>query len=188
MCVHNSLIGTGLRDRVKIGASGKVANGSDIVKRIIQGADYTNAARAMMMAVGCIQAQRCHTNTCPVGVTTQDPKRARALDVGDKSLRVQRFQDATVRQASQLIASMGLAEPRPADAAVAATTHRPHDHEDVRRAVRLARAGRAPARSPELLGRRLGGGRSGPLLSGSTGGRLGTDPVRRHTHRAKETS
>jgi glutamate synthase domain-containing protein 2 len=111
MCVHNSLVGTGLRDRIKLGASGKVANGSDIVKRIIQGADYTNAARAMMMAVGCIQAQRCHTNTCPVGVTTQDPKRARALDVGDKSVRVQRFQDATVRQASQLIASMGLSHP-----------------------------------------------------------------------------
>ena len=81
------------------------------MKRIIQGADYTNAARAMMMAVGCIQAQRCHTNTCPVGVTTQNPKRARALDVGDKSVRVQRFQDATVRQASQLIASMGLSHP-----------------------------------------------------------------------------
>jgi hypothetical protein len=85
--------------------------GSDIVKRVIQGADYANAARAMMMAVGCIQAQRCHTNTCPVGVTTQDPRRARALDVGDKSLRVQRFQDATVRQAAQLIASMGLTGP-----------------------------------------------------------------------------
>jgi glutamate synthase domain-containing protein 2 len=98
MCVHNALVGTGLRDRVKIGASGKVAIGSDIVKRIIQGADYTNAARAMMMAVGCIQAQRCHTNTCPVGVTTQDPRRTRALVVGDKSVRVQRFQDATVRQ------------------------------------------------------------------------------------------
>ena len=111
MLVHNALVGTGLRDRIKIGASGKVAVGSDIVKRLIQGADYTNAARAMMMAVGCIQAQRCHTNTCPVGVTTQDPKRARALDVADKSVRVQRYQDATVRQASQLIASMGLDNP-----------------------------------------------------------------------------
>ena len=73
MTVHNALVGAGLRDRVRIGASGKVATGSDIVKRLIQGADYTNAARAMMMAVGCIQAQRCHTNTCPVGVATQDP-------------------------------------------------------------------------------------------------------------------
>ncbi len=111
MAVHNALVGTGLRDRIKIGASGKVATGSDIVKRLIQGADYTNAARAMMMATGCIQAQRCHTNTCPVGVATQDPRRARALDVADKSVRVQRYQDATVRQAGQLIASMGVSGP-----------------------------------------------------------------------------
>ena len=57
MTVHNALVGAGLRDRIRIGASGKVATGIDIVKRLVQGADYTNAARAMMMAVGCIQAQ-----------------------------------------------------------------------------------------------------------------------------------
>jgi len=56
--LHNALVGAGLRDRIKIGASGKVATGMDIVKRIAQGADYTNAARAIMMAIGCIQAQR----------------------------------------------------------------------------------------------------------------------------------
>ncbi|MCZ4101654.1 FMN-binding glutamate synthase family protein [Streptomyces sp. So13.3] len=109
--VHQALVGTGLRDRIKIGASGKVATGSDLVKRLLQGADYTNAARAMMFAVGCIQAQRCHTNTCPTGVTTQDPRRARALDVGDKSRRVQRFQEATVKSALQIMASMGVDEP-----------------------------------------------------------------------------
>ncbi len=111
MFVHNALVGTGLRGRIRIGASGKVATGSDIVKRIAQGADYTNAARAMMMAAGCIQAQRCHTNTCPVGVTTQDKRRARALDVPDKTQRVHRFQEATVRQAQQIIGSMGLHHP-----------------------------------------------------------------------------
>jgi glutamate synthase domain-containing protein 2 len=111
MAVHNALVGVGLRDQVKIGAAGKVAVGSDIVKRIIQGADYTNAARAMMMATGCIQSQRCHTNHCPVGVATQDPRRARALDVADKSRRVQRYQAATVAQAVQLMASMGCATP-----------------------------------------------------------------------------
>jgi glutamate synthase domain-containing protein 2 len=109
--VHNALVGTGLRDRVKIGASGKVASGSDIVKRLIQGADYTNAARAMMMATGCIQSQRCHTNQCPVGVATQDPKRAQALDVVDKSLRVQRFQRATVAEAGEIMAAMGARRP-----------------------------------------------------------------------------
>lgn len=109
MTVRNALVATGLRTRISIGASGKVATGNDIVKRLIQGADYTNSARAMMMAIGCIQAQRCHTNTCPVGVATQDRKRARALDVADKSVRVQRFQESTVRQAVQLMASMGAA-------------------------------------------------------------------------------
>ncbi len=111
MTVHNALVATGLRDRIKIGASGKVAAGNDIVKRLIQGADYTNAARAMMMAVGCIQAQRCHTNQCPVGVATQDPRRARALDVADKSVRAQRYQESTVRQAVQLMASLGVQGP-----------------------------------------------------------------------------
>jgi len=109
--VHNALVGTGLRDRIRLGASGKVATGVDIVKRLAQGADYTNAARAMMMAAGCIQAQKCHTNACPVGVATQDPRRARALDVADKTERVFRYQQATVAQAQQMIASLGLAGP-----------------------------------------------------------------------------
>jgi glutamate synthase domain-containing protein 2 len=109
--VHNALVGTGLRDRIRIGASGKIATGTDLVKRMVQGADYGNAARAMMFAVGCIQAQRCHTNTCPTGVTTQDPRRARALDVPDKTARVQRFQQATVASALQLMASLGVTDP-----------------------------------------------------------------------------
>lgn len=107
MLVHNALVGTGLRERIRIGASGKVATGADIVKRVIQGADYTNAARAMMMATGCIQSQRCHTNQCPVGVATQDPRRAAALNVEDKSHRVQRYQHATVAEALRMAASMG---------------------------------------------------------------------------------
>ncbi|AYF77706.1 FMN-binding glutamate synthase family protein [Nocardia yunnanensis] len=111
MIVHNALTGCGLRDRIRVGASGKVAVGNDIVKRLIQGADYTNSARAMMMALGCIQAQRCHTNLCPVGVATQDPRRARALDVGDKSERVRRYHAATVAQAVQIMASLGVSDP-----------------------------------------------------------------------------
>jgi glutamate synthase domain-containing protein 2 len=109
--VHNALVGTGLREKIRLGASGKIATGADIVKRLLQGADYTNAARAMMFAVGCIQAQRCHTNTCPVGVTTQDPLRARALDVADKSVRVHRFQSSTVASATRLMAAMGVNDP-----------------------------------------------------------------------------
>ncbi|MDN5758592.1 MAG: FMN-binding glutamate synthase family protein [Tomitella sp.] len=106
--VHNALVGAGLRDQIRVGASGKVASGIDIVKRVIQGADFTMAARAMMFAVGCIQAQACHTNRCPVGVTTQDPKRARALDVPDKMTRVYNLQRNTVESAKQIVASMGL--------------------------------------------------------------------------------
>lgn len=109
--VRNALVGTGLRERVRIGASGKVATGADLVKRMIQGADYTNAARAMMFAVGCIQSQRCHANTCPVGVATQDPHRARALYVPDKYRRVQRFQQATVHSAMEIMAALGATEP-----------------------------------------------------------------------------
>jgi glutamate synthase domain-containing protein 2 len=112
LIVHNALVGSGLRDRIRIGASGKVATGADIVKRMVQGADFTNAARAMMFAVGCIQAQACHTNKCPVGVATQDPKRARALDVPDKAARVQRFHAATVHSAQRIMASMGVQDAR----------------------------------------------------------------------------
>lgn len=108
MLVHNSLVGTGLRDQIKIGASGKVATGVDIVSRICQGADFTLSARAMMFAVGCIQALKCNTNRCPTGVATQDPARARALDVADKTARVFNFQRATVASAAQIVASMGL--------------------------------------------------------------------------------
>lgn len=111
MMVHNALVRCGLRDRIKIGVSGKVATGSDIVKRLAQGADYANAARAMMQAVGCLQTQRCNTNDCPVGVATQDPKRARALNVPDKTERAARYQHATVAEAQRLIASMGLYSP-----------------------------------------------------------------------------
>lgn len=111
MLLHNALVGCGLRDRVKIGCSGKVATGSDVVKRLAQGADYCNAARAMMMAVGCIQSQRCNTNQCPVGVATQDPKRSRALNVPNKTERVYNYQHAAVTEATRLIASMGLHSP-----------------------------------------------------------------------------
>ncbi len=111
MTVHHALVGVGLRDRVAIGASGKVTSGMDVVKRIIQGADYTNSARGMMMAVGCIQAKTCHDNSCPVGVATQDPKRTRALDVQDKTERTYHYHRNVVDQVSQVIASMGLRGP-----------------------------------------------------------------------------
>lgn len=111
MLVHNALVGCGLRDKIRIGAAGKIATGSDIVKRLIQGADFTMSARAMMMATGCIQAQKCHTNRCPVGVATQDPHLMKALDVTDKGNRVHNYQKLTVQEAAQIMASMGVTDP-----------------------------------------------------------------------------
>ncbi|WP_445170307.1 FMN-binding glutamate synthase family protein [Mycolicibacterium sp. Dal123E01] len=108
MLVNNCLVGTELRNRIKIGASGKIAGGFDIVRRIIQGADFTLSARAMMFAVGCIQAMKCNTNECPTGVATQDPGLSRALVVPDKIDRVANFQKYTVASAAQMVASMGL--------------------------------------------------------------------------------
>ncbi|WP_416981105.1 glutamate synthase-related protein [Streptomyces sp. T028] len=109
--VHNALVGTGLRDRIRIGASGGIATGADIVRRLAQGADYTNAARAMMTAVGCVGAGRCHTGACPVGIATQDPWRVWALHVGDKARRVRHYQRATVRSAVRIMAALGVREP-----------------------------------------------------------------------------
>lgn len=109
--LHNALVGSGLRDRIKIGAAGKVISGHDIVRHIIQGADFCMSARAMMMAVGCIQAQKCHTNKCPVGVATQDPRLYQALDVDSKGDRVERYHRLTVEETGQIIATMGCDRP-----------------------------------------------------------------------------
>ena len=109
--VHNALIGIGARDRIKIGASGKVAAANDIVKRLIQGADYTNSGRSMMMAVGCIQAQKCQTGQCPSGVATQSKWRQRALEVDSKAVRVKNYHNATVDQAVSMMASCGATTP-----------------------------------------------------------------------------
>ncbi len=106
--VQNALVGAGLRDRMALGASGKVTGGSDIIRRAAAGADFTNAARAMMMATGCIQSLECNKNTCPVGVATQNPRRQRALVVSDKGPRVAAYQKATVESATKILASMGL--------------------------------------------------------------------------------
>lgn len=108
---HQALLGCGLRRHIRLGASGKIISGYDIARRLAQGADYTNSARGMMFALGCIQAQRCHDNTCPVGVTTQDPRRVRGLVVEDKSERVFNYHRNTVSSFNQILAAMGLQRP-----------------------------------------------------------------------------
>ena len=159
MTVHNALVGAGLRDRVRIGASGKVAAGNDIVKRLIQGADYTNSARAMMMAVGCIQAQSCHTDTCPVGVTTQDPSRsARARRGRQEPSGSSATSEAHRRpRPCSMMASMGVADPADQhDPTMLRRSSRPPEPRVLRRALRLARARPAAGRAARGLGGRLG--------------------------------
>lgn len=108
MVVHNVLRGAQVRDRLKIGASGKMVSAAKIAGVMALGADWCNSARAFMMAVGCIQAQRCQTNECPVGVTTQDRRLQRALVVPDKAQRVHQFHAATVETLAEVVAAMGL--------------------------------------------------------------------------------
>ncbi|MFC0267395.1 FMN-binding glutamate synthase family protein [Kushneria aurantia] len=107
--VDNALRGVGLRDHIRVIASGKVALGYDMVVKTALGADMCNAARPFMFAVGCIQARRCHTNRCPTGVATQDPKRAAAIDVPDKARRVRQYQRATLDAFAALTGAMGVA-------------------------------------------------------------------------------
>ncbi|MEX0768335.1 MAG: FMN-binding glutamate synthase family protein [Microthrixaceae bacterium] len=106
--VHNVMVGAGLRDKIKIGASGKMVTASAIASSMALGADWCNSARGFMFAVGCIQSQKCQTNTCPVGVTTQNPKLQRALVVPDKATRVQQFHYNTVEALAEMVAAMGL--------------------------------------------------------------------------------
>lgn len=108
---HNALVGAGLRDRIKLGASGKITSAFDMAKILALGADWCNAARGFMFAVGCIQAQSCHTGECPTGVATQDPLRSRALVVVDKAERVKNFHHNTLHALSELVAAAGLAHP-----------------------------------------------------------------------------
>jgi glutamate synthase domain-containing protein 2 len=109
--VHNALIGINARDRIKVGASGKIVSAFDIARAMALGADWCNAARGFMFALGCIQSQSCHTDKCPVGVATQDPTRQRALVVDDKWLRVKNFHAATLHALCELVAAAGLDHP-----------------------------------------------------------------------------
>jgi len=109
--VHNSLVGVGLRDQVRLIASGKVNTGFQLATKVALGADMCNAARAMMFALGCIQALRCNTNQCPTGVATQDPGLVQGLHVGDKSARVSRYHAETVKSFFEVLGAAGLHEP-----------------------------------------------------------------------------
>lgn len=109
--VHNALTGIGARDRIRIGASGKIVSAFDMARAIALGADWCNSARGFMFALGCIQSQSCHTDRCPTGVATQDRSRQRALVVSDKAERVANFHRETIKSLAELTAAAGLDHP-----------------------------------------------------------------------------
>jgi glutamate synthase domain-containing protein 2 len=111
MLVHNTLVGLNLRDNLRLAAAGKITSAFDIARTMAMGADWCNAGRGFMFAVGCIQAQTCHTDHCPTGVATQDPRRWRGLDVADKAVRVYNFHQNTLRALRDLICAAGLKHP-----------------------------------------------------------------------------
>jgi glutamate synthase domain-containing protein 2 len=111
LLVHNTLVGLNLRDRIKLGCAGKVVSAFDIARMMALGADWCNAARGFMFALGCIQAQSCHTGACPTGVTTQDPLRQRAIVVPAKADRVFNFHQQTLEALKELVQAAGLAHP-----------------------------------------------------------------------------
>jgi glutamate synthase domain-containing protein 2 len=111
MLVHNTLVGLGLREKVRIGAAGKIVSAFDIARTMALGADWCNAARGFMFALGCIQSQSCHTDRCPTGVATQNPARWRHLDVPDKATRVHNFHENTLRALRDLLCAAGLLHP-----------------------------------------------------------------------------
>jgi glutamate synthase domain-containing protein 2 len=109
--VHNTLVGLKLRKQIRVGASGKIISGFDVMRTLALGADWCNSARGFMFALGCIQAQTCHTGNCPTGVTTQDPKRQIALVVPSKADRVFNFHHQTLESIKEMLQATGLQSP-----------------------------------------------------------------------------
>ena len=109
--VDNALIGAGIRDRVKIAASGKIVSAYDIVRVCAIGADWCNMARPFMFSVGCIQARDCASGHCPTGIATMDPKRYRVIDIEDRAERVYNFQRNTRFALKELLEAAGLTHP-----------------------------------------------------------------------------
>lgn len=111
LLVHNTLRGAGLRDKVKIGCAGKIVSAFDIARLMALGADWCNSARGFMFALGCLQAQHCHTGLCPTGVTTQDPLRQQSLVVPDKAERVYNFHQQTLHALKEMVQAIGVKHP-----------------------------------------------------------------------------
>jgi glutamate synthase domain-containing protein 2 len=126
LLVHNTLVGLDLRRHIKLGCAGKVVSAFDIARMLALGADWCNAARGFMFALGCIQAQTCHTGNCPTGVTTQDRQRQKALDVSNKAERVYHFHQNTLLALKELVQAAGLLHPEEITASHIVRRHSEH--------------------------------------------------------------
>ncbi|SCB04603.1 Conserved hypothetical protein [Xanthomonas translucens pv. translucens DSM 18974] len=111
LLVHNTLVGLDLRQRIKLGAAGKITSAFDIAPTLALGADWCNAGRGFMFALGCIQSLSCHSDRCPTGIATQDQRRWKHLDPTDKAVRVQHYHANTLRALCELLSAAGLADP-----------------------------------------------------------------------------
>jgi len=110
--VDNMLKGFNIRQHIRIGASGKILTGFQLLRALALGADMCNSARAMMMALGCIQALECNKNSCPTGVATQDPDLVKGLVIDDKKVRVANFHKNTVESFVELMGASGIDKPQ----------------------------------------------------------------------------
>lgn len=109
--MRNALVGTGLKGKIRLVASGKVYSGMGLARNIGLGADWCNAARSFMMSIGCIQSQRCHLGTCPTGVATQDVWRQRGLVPEIQGKRAARYHEKTIESLVNIVASAGFKHP-----------------------------------------------------------------------------
>jgi len=109
--VRNALVGTGLKDEIRLAASGKQVSAYALASSMALGADWVNTARGFMFALGCIQSLHCHENTCPTGIATTDPGRQRGLVIPDKAERVYHYHRNTVKALMEVVGAAGCEHP-----------------------------------------------------------------------------
>ena len=110
--VVDALIESGLRGRIRIIAAGKLVTSAKAAWALCTGADFVNTARGFMFALGCIQAMRCHQNTCPTGVTTHNKRLQRGLVVAEKFERVAHYATGMNREIDMIAHSCGCSHGR----------------------------------------------------------------------------
>lgn len=111
LVMRNALVGCGLKRRIRLACAGKIYSASGLARNLAQGADWSNAARAFMFSIGCIQAMRCHLGTCPTGITTQNPARQRGLVPEVQGPRAARFHAETLKALAHILSAVGVRHP-----------------------------------------------------------------------------